>query len=277
MKLHFLGTAAAEGWPAVFCRCDACQRARELGGKNIRTRAGAIVNDTLKIDFGPDTYMQAFRDSVDLSRIEHVVITHTHHDHLLSADLDMFLPPYAWDNVGTLHIYGNEKAIHQISQSIQSSPDAKDRIRLHLVSPQQTFTAADCYITPLLADHDPHETCLIYLFEHGGRRLLWGHDSGYFPTATWDWLEQNAAKKGPLSVAVLDCTLGPLAGMRGHMGIDGVLAVQEEMMRRNIADDSTLFIATHFSHNGKLMHHELQERLNPSGIEVAFDGWILEF
>jgi len=34
MKVKILGTAAAEGWPALFCRCPACQRARKLGGKN---------------------------------------------------------------------------------------------------------------------------------------------------------------------------------------------------------------------------------------------------
>ena len=30
MKLRYLGTAAAEGWPAVFCRCPHCDRASTL-------------------------------------------------------------------------------------------------------------------------------------------------------------------------------------------------------------------------------------------------------
>ncbi len=38
MKLTYLGTAAAEGWPAVFCNCPCCRQARVLGGKDIRTR-----------------------------------------------------------------------------------------------------------------------------------------------------------------------------------------------------------------------------------------------
>ena len=38
MKIRFLGTAAAEGWPAVFCACESCKRAERLGGKDIRTR-----------------------------------------------------------------------------------------------------------------------------------------------------------------------------------------------------------------------------------------------
>ena len=47
MQFQYLGTAAAEGWPAVFCRCKYCLEAQRLGGKNIRTRSQAIVNDDL--------------------------------------------------------------------------------------------------------------------------------------------------------------------------------------------------------------------------------------
>ena len=50
MQFQYLGTAAAEGWPAVFCRCKYCLEAQRLGGKNIRTRSQAIVNDDLLLD-----------------------------------------------------------------------------------------------------------------------------------------------------------------------------------------------------------------------------------
>ena len=45
MEFTYLGTAAAEGWPAVFCRCKYCLEAQRLGGKNIRTRSQAIINE----------------------------------------------------------------------------------------------------------------------------------------------------------------------------------------------------------------------------------------
>ena len=51
MRLTYLGTAAAEGFPAIFCNCEYCNEARRLGGKNIRTRSQALVNDDLLIDF----------------------------------------------------------------------------------------------------------------------------------------------------------------------------------------------------------------------------------
>lgn len=43
MKITYLGTAAAEGFPAMFCNCEYCREAKKLGGKNIRTRSQAII------------------------------------------------------------------------------------------------------------------------------------------------------------------------------------------------------------------------------------------
>ena len=35
MKFRYLGTAASEGWPALFCNCEYCLKAKKLGGKNL--------------------------------------------------------------------------------------------------------------------------------------------------------------------------------------------------------------------------------------------------
>ena len=42
MEILYLGTAAAEGWPALFCGCEICKRARAAGGKELRTRTQSI-------------------------------------------------------------------------------------------------------------------------------------------------------------------------------------------------------------------------------------------
>ena len=56
MKLQYLGTAAAEGIPAVFCECENCIKSKENGGRNIRTRSQALIDDCILIDFPQDTY-----------------------------------------------------------------------------------------------------------------------------------------------------------------------------------------------------------------------------
>ena len=82
MKLKFLGTAAAEAYPAIFCSCERCGRAFELGGRNLRSRSQALVNDDLLIDFPCDTYEHFIQNNIDTAKIKNLLITHVHGDHL---------------------------------------------------------------------------------------------------------------------------------------------------------------------------------------------------
>ena len=66
MKIKFLGTAAAEAMPAPFCVCENCKRAMKLGGRNIRTRSQALVDDALLIDFPCDTYFHMIKEKACL-------------------------------------------------------------------------------------------------------------------------------------------------------------------------------------------------------------------
>ena len=66
MKLTYLGTAAAEGWPAAFCNCDGCRAARRLGGRNIRTRSQALVDDALLLDNGALTLDESVERMLEL-------------------------------------------------------------------------------------------------------------------------------------------------------------------------------------------------------------------
>ena len=64
MEIQYLGTAAAEGLPALFCDCEICRKARNTGGKEVRTRTQSIVDGKILIDFPPDTYTQIGRAHV---------------------------------------------------------------------------------------------------------------------------------------------------------------------------------------------------------------------
>ena len=95
MKLQYWGTAAAEGVPAIFCRCELCKEARKRGGRNLRGRPNALVDGVLKIDFNADTYAQSLRYGVDLTEIHHLLVTHTHSDHFYPNDSD--IPPSGFE------------------------------------------------------------------------------------------------------------------------------------------------------------------------------------
>ena len=81
MRLFFLGTAAGEGYPSIFCECDNCREARARGGRNLRLRSALLVNDDLLLDMGPDLVAAAHRYNLRFSTIRTALITHAHGDH----------------------------------------------------------------------------------------------------------------------------------------------------------------------------------------------------
>lgn len=67
MIFRYMGTAAAEGIPALFCQCDVCRRAAEAGGRNIRGRSGAMINGKILIDFPADMFSYKVREPLGSS------------------------------------------------------------------------------------------------------------------------------------------------------------------------------------------------------------------
>lgn len=112
MKIKYLGTAAAEGVPAIFCRCEVCRKSKAAGGRNIRTRSQSIIDDRLLLDFCPDTFIHTLRDNIDLISIKSCFITHAHEDHLYPQDIQMRLPEcfanFMSEEVTPLNFYGSD-------------------------------------------------------------------------------------------------------------------------------------------------------------------------
>lgn len=271
MKIHFLGTAAAEGFPNPFCRCDACREAWRLGGKNIRTRSSVIIDDVLKIDYSADSHMQALRDRIDLGALEHLLFTHTHYDHFIPHDLYNRVEGMANGIDHPLHVYGHDAAIQQCRAAL--GPDAGDRFAAHLLQPFKTVAVGGAKVTPLPANHDPMETCLLFYIEEDGKKLFYGHDTGWLPDDTWDWLKGKT-----IDMAILDCTHGYTGNNRNpnHMGIETVLEVQRVWREEDILGDDGQIYVTHITHNSGLLHEAFERIFEPHGIKVAYDGLIVE-
>ena len=120
MKLQYLGTAAAEAIPAVFCNCEVCRKSRELGGRHLRTRSQALVNDDLLIDFPCDAYAHALRFGIDYSKIDHCIITHTHGDHLFPWELNHLKLHNQYER-GVFHVFGSEDVEAAISGPVANA------------------------------------------------------------------------------------------------------------------------------------------------------------
>ena len=81
MEVQYLGTAAAEGFPAVFCNCAYCKAARADLMREWRTRSQMLIDRRLLIDFPSDSYMHAVRAGIDLPAGRTLPVTHCHTDH----------------------------------------------------------------------------------------------------------------------------------------------------------------------------------------------------
>lgn len=271
MKVRFLGTAAFEGIPAMFCRCELCGKAMASGGKDVRTRTSVTFDDELKIDFPPDTFTHMIRDKLDLEKLKDIVFTHSHSDHLYPEDMVARLPGYAQSEAHAIHVYGNGKVLSRIGQVMNENGGDRGKFVYRLVKPFERVELQTAAIVPLPASHDPGETCLLYFIEKDGRNVLYGHDSGTFPDETRTWLSGCR-----IDLAILECTMGHADYRATHMNVEAVLETKERMQREGALGPDSVVVVTHFSHNAGLTHADLTGLFEPHGIRVAYDGMTLE-
>ena len=275
MKLQYLGTAAAEGIPGIFCQCAVCQEARRKGGRFIRTRSQALIDDKLLLDLNADTYLHTLRYGIELSRIASVLITHAHGDHLYPAEFAMRKTGFAMfdeKSAPVLTVYGSDKVGEKIEKILQTP---RINTKFHEIHPFETFEAEGCTVTALPANHDPNAGALIYLIEKDGKSILYGHDSGIYFDEVWDWFKAN---RKVLSLASMDCTEGDKIITYGtHGNVERDVSMRQKMLDEKIADENTLFVMNHFSHNGgKVGYDTFVPIAAKHGFLVSYDGMEIE-
>jgi phosphoribosyl 1,2-cyclic phosphate phosphodiesterase len=267
MKLTYFGTAAAEGFPALFCHCLHCREARRLGGKNIRTRSQSLINDDLLIDFPPDTYAHFLQNGVEGDRIAYLLITHTHLDHFAPAELILRRRGFAADmRVPTLEILCSAEAARRIG-----TPPPGTAVTVP--EPYRTIALGDYRITPLPARYEAD--AVIYLIEEGDTAILYAHDTGYLYDEVIAYLEEKQIR---LDLITMDCTNMdiPIGDDGRHMGLPNIGRLLSRLTEGGIVDDKTIRYINHFSHNAAPLQHILEEKAAAYGCLVAYDGCSVE-
>lgn len=270
MRVRFLGTGAADGWPNPFCDCASCDAERADGRS--RRPSSVLVDDTVLIDCGPTT--PHLPSTVDLRSVQHVLITHGHPDHLHPA----FLLSRSWvAGQEPLDVWGPEHAIDLCRDWLAPDTD----VRLHVVAAGEVCelaTARGTYrVTALPAAHAHGdgdilaiEALLYRVDDPDGRSLLYATDTGPLPPST-------IASAGARSdVVVIDETFGDhRAHGTGHHDLGTLPATLEALRVAGIVDAQTRVLATHLSHHNPPTR-ELRPRLAAVGVEVPDDFDVID-
>lgn len=275
--MRFLGTGAGEGTPDPFCKCRVCENARRVGGKEIRARSCFLADDVL-VDPGCDYAMQCAHQRISLADIEHILISHTHGDHMN--------PSLIWERFVArkgrekpLNIYLSHEGMRFFEEQYPVVGDKAwladvNLIPLEIGVPRQI---GSWKVTPLRGRHGTkfERNSTNYLMEKPGKKMYYALDSGYFLDETFAALQAAA-----LDVLIMECTNPILdrsvSGKRdGHMDYFTAMDTLAELYRLGAITASTQVYFSHISPN-ETTHAELAAHLaaldTPYRITAAWDG-----
>ncbi len=288
MKLTFLGTGAAEGVPALYCRCRECIQARQNGGKDIRTRSALRIGETHQIDLPPETFYQMIKTNLDMYSIEHLLVTHSHLDHfqfeflfekVMSKEnngkpVNLYLSVEAWNFLKELLKPFEKK------QSDKRIRTLWDWVKINPVKAYTNFRAGEIQVKTIEGNHTAwgeNEKSLNYLLIlPNGKKLLYALDTGFYTDRTWEFL----AGEG-IDVLIMECTFGGRKDRddfpESHLDINSFIKMLQRMEKEGIINQDTEIYATHINPHHGLLHHEIQKAFNELTtyrITVAYDGLV---
>ena len=252
MKLTFLGTGTSTGVPSIGCECETCT---SNDPRDKRLRVSIIIEhggQTVLVDTSSDFRQQALR--YGLKRLDAVLITHCHADHIFGLD-DIRPLNYRY---GALGVYANEKAwpdIRRIFKYVFEPTYFGGG--LPLVIPHTVFAGApfcvgkEIEVTPLEVIHG-RLPVMAYRFND----FAYATDLNEIPPATIEALSD-------LDVLVLDCLR--FKEHPTHLWLDKALAYVEKLKPRRA-------YFTHMAHDVK---HERDSVRLPHGVEWAYDGLVV--
>ncbi len=261
-----MGTGAADGIPGLFSASRVCEYARRRGGRDVRSRSSALVDRVLKIDFGPDTWAQANALGIQPADWKAILITHSHEDHFIPSEFQYLFPPFA-EGLNLPTVYGNKSVCERLERAFEKAP-------LIPKVPLQAFqkvTIGDYEVTPIRAVHQEDEESLNYLIR-SDKSLLYAVDTGMYEEKTWDFLSTQV-----IDVLVVECTEG-LSPRRYdiHLNAEQVVEMAQRLRKMGTLTPESRIVTTHHGHSGDATYEELEAYFTPYGIEVGYDGKVVE-
>ena len=297
MKLTFLGTGAGECYPALWCECANCRYAREHGNKNIRLNSCAVLDDDVFIDMNATCFSAAQNLGIDLLHRNKLFVTHDHQDHFFPQHLVWRSDPFhsqhgrpeqpvediqAWSDVmgprfspiPFLHIYGHPTILTAMAANPRLNPDTmaeKQHMDFTALSPGQSVEADGLRVTAVRSNHGNPGTVLNYIFQRGGKTLLYALDCGGYDTQMLELIKQYR-----FDCVVLEGTFG-----KHQIDFDFHMNQRGNLKMLNYFNDHHLWVGqpnlwlSHMAPHWTPPHDLYAPEMAKHGIGVAFDGLTL--
>lgn len=278
MKITVLGSGGF-GYPFVFCECENCKKAKELGGKNIRKRASLLVNDEIIIDLTPDCLCSMNMYGKNMAKTKYLLQTHTHLDHF---DLNHFTTlEYKYDikKETPLTLICSDLSLQDIHNKAYKfekmdlyNEEYLNKIKLKTkpVNHGESIKINDYTIKAIHCSHDERLGAQLYLITHNGKTLLYATDT---PPITKTALAELAGEK--IDCIFLDESFGINNYTFSHLNFNTFDEYIKSLKEIDALNENCLIYATHITHTGNPPHEELEQILNSYGYSAAYDG--LEF
>lgn len=262
MRIVFLGTGTSCGVPVIGCQCEVCQ---STDPRDKRTRCSVLVetDDTrLLIDCGPDFRQQILPQP--FRRIDAILITHAHYDHMGGMD---DIRPYC--QFGEINVYADPQARQGLLEMLpycfaEHRYPGVPAIQLHEILPHEPLSFGDLSVVP-------------FTVMHGQLPILAYRIS---PNASTDAPRQAFAYITDMKT-IDETEMDYLRGVKvlvvnalrftkphhSHQLVDDAIA-----FARRVGAERTFLI--HSCHDIGL-HEEVNKKL-PAGIELAYDGMAID-
>ncbi|OGD95608.1 hypothetical protein A3F02_03075 [Candidatus Curtissbacteria bacterium RIFCSPHIGHO2_12_FULL_38_9b] len=249
MKINFLGTSAGWPLPRLGCTCNVCT---SKDHKDTRTRTQLLINDTILLDAGPDTYEHLIKKNPQ--NIEAVFISHQHPDHTIGL----------WD---LSHIYNQKNhpvlyvtlpVFDGIKKTINVSSNLL-KLKIKIIKENQTVHLGNCKIMYFPVIHGKTPAYGIKVKE--SKILAYIPDfNRIIPTS------QKIIKDCDI-LAIDGSTLGKIGQSPSHISINDGIKIAQKMLAKQ----------TYFVHIGhKTGRHEFLENYlrRNAGINfhISYDG-----
>jgi len=253
--LTFLGTGTSQGVPMIGCDCEVC---RSPDPRDQRLRSSIYVETaecSFVVDTGTDFRTQALRE--DIRRVDAVVFTHSHTDHIMGFD-DLRRFSHAR---GSMPVYAPAETMRDLERVFRFAFNTSNPVPYYLKPEPHVidgpFQLGETLVTPLPV---PHGESIVngYLFSRADQKLVaYLSDCSVVPDPIIDLI-------AGVKVLIIDALREKPHPTHLSVGqaLDVAVRVQPE--------------ATYFTHICHDLPQSAESRL-PKGVRIAYDGLRLSF